>query len=187
VKNTRTRYSPRVKCNILLLRHIQYKKIFLSNGGWNYWGITCIHVWFKPGHYYNFKIRQIIYRNEQQGTIIEIHSEEGVTKITLSRNIPTVIIISLINLFICFSFAVYLSIYLPIYLSIYLWLYCPGVLWPLFQFLHTPGRTPWTSDHPVARPLHTHRITQTQNELTGTSYSNGIRTYKPSDLAGEGG
>jgi hypothetical protein len=32
--------------------------------------------------------------------------------------------------------------------------------WPLLQFrnhFYTDGRTPWTSDQPVARPLHTHR------------------------------
>jgi hypothetical protein len=41
--------------------------------------------------------------------------------------------------------------------------------WPLFQFpnnFHTVGRTPWTSDQPVARPLPTHRTTQTENKLT---------------------
>jgi hypothetical protein len=33
--------------------------------------------------------------------------------------------------------------------------------WPLFQFLnlYTAGRTPWTGDQPVARPLPTHRTT----------------------------
>jgi hypothetical protein len=39
--------------------------------------------------------------------------------------------------------------------------------WPLFQFLnpYTVGRTPWTGDQPVARPL----PTQTQNKRTQTS------------------
>jgi hypothetical protein len=43
--------------------------------------------------------------------------------------------------------------------------------WPLFQFLnlYTVGRTPWTRDQPVARPLPTHRTTQTQNKRTQTS------------------
>jgi hypothetical protein len=43
--------------------------------------------------------------------------------------------------------------------------------WPLFQFLnpYTVGRTPWTGDQPVARPLPTHRTTQTQNKRTQTS------------------
>jgi hypothetical protein len=31
---------------------------------------------------------------------------------------------------------------------------------------YTDGRTPWTSDQPVARPLPTHRITQKQNKRT---------------------
>jgi hypothetical protein len=43
--------------------------------------------------------------------------------------------------------------------------------WQLFQFLnlYTVGRTPWTRDQPVARPLPTHRTTQTQNKRTQTS------------------
>jgi hypothetical protein len=43
---------------------------------------------------------------------------------------------------------------------------------PLFHFgfliLYTVGRTPWTGDQPVARPLPTHRTTQTQNKRTHT-------------------
>jgi hypothetical protein len=37
---------------------------------------------------------------------------------------------------------------------------------PLFQFLnlHKLGRIPGTADQPVARPLPTHRTTQTQNK-----------------------
>jgi hypothetical protein len=48
----------------------------------------------------------------------------------------------------------------------YLWLYSPCELWPLFQFLnlYTVGRTSWTGDQPVARPLPTHRTTRTQNK-----------------------
>jgi hypothetical protein len=44
--------------------------------------------------------------------------------------------------------------------------------WPLLQFhnrFYTDGRTPWTSDQPVARPLPTQRKTQTQNKRTQTS------------------
>jgi hypothetical protein len=43
--------------------------------------------------------------------------------------------------------------------------------WPLFQFLnlYTVSRNPWTGDQPVARPLPTHRSTQTQNKRTQTS------------------
>jgi hypothetical protein len=46
--------------------------------------------------------------------------------------------------------------------------------WPLLQFrnlFYTDGRTRWTSDQPVARPLPTHRTTQTQNKRTETSIS----------------
>jgi hypothetical protein len=43
--------------------------------------------------------------------------------------------------------------------------------WPLFQFLnlYAVGSIPRTWDQPVARPLPTHRATQTQNKLTHTS------------------
>jgi hypothetical protein len=43
--------------------------------------------------------------------------------------------------------------------------------WLPFQFLslYTVGRTPWTGDQPVARPLPTHRTIQTQNKRTQTS------------------
>jgi hypothetical protein len=37
--------------------------------------------------------------------------------------------------------------------------------WPLLQFrnlFYTFGRTPWTSDQPITRPLPTHMSTQTQ-------------------------
>jgi hypothetical protein len=57
-------------------------------------------------------------------------------------------------------------------LSICLWLCSPSVgPWPLFQFLnlYAVGRTPWLGDQPVARPLPTHRTTQTQNKLRETS------------------
>jgi hypothetical protein len=39
----------------------------------------------------------------------------------------------------------------------------------LLQFrnpFYTDGRTPWTGDEPVARPLPKHRIPQTQNKST---------------------
>jgi hypothetical protein len=41
--------------------------------------------------------------------------------------------------------------------------------WHLLQFrnlFYTDGRTPWTSDQPVARSLPTHRTTQTQKKGT---------------------
>jgi hypothetical protein len=42
-----------------------------------------------------------------------------------------------------------------------------SVSWSFFAV----GRTPWTGDQPVARPLPTHRTTQTQNKHTQTSMS----------------
>jgi hypothetical protein len=35
-----------------------------------------------------------------------------------------------------------------------------------FLILYTAGRTPWTGDQPVARPLPTQRTTQTENKRT---------------------
>jgi hypothetical protein len=58
-------------------------------------------------------------------------------------------------------------------LSIHLRLCSPCGPWTLFQFLnlYTVGRTPWTEDQPVTRPLATHRTTQTQNKRTQISMS----------------
>jgi hypothetical protein len=54
-------------------------------------------------------------------------------------------------------------------LLLLLWLYSPlfdfGRFFS-FSILYTVGRTPWTGDQPVARPLPTHRTTQTQNKCT---------------------
>jgi hypothetical protein len=43
--------------------------------------------------------------------------------------------------------------------------------WPFFSFLilYTVGSSTWTGEQPVARPLPTHRTTQTQNKRTQTS------------------
>jgi hypothetical protein len=55
------------------------------------------------------------------------------------------------------------------------WLYSPLFDPDLFfsfvilVFFYTVGRIPWTIDQPFARPLPTHRTTQTQNEHTRTS------------------
>jgi hypothetical protein len=53
--------------------------------------------------------------------------------------------------------------------------------WSLIQFLnlYTVGRSPWTGDQPVGRPLPTHRTTQTQNIHTHTDIHalSGIRTH----------
>jgi hypothetical protein len=58
------------------------------------------------------------------------------------------------------------------YLSVYLWLYSPllklGRCFSFFIF-YKVGRTPWTGDQPVARPLTAHRTAQTQNKGTQTS------------------
>jgi hypothetical protein len=56
--------------------------------------------------------------------------------------------------------------------TIYLRLYGPlSNLVRFFSFLilYTVGRIPWTGDQTVARPLPTHRTTQTQNKRTQTS------------------
>jgi hypothetical protein len=69
-------------------------------------------------------------------------------------------------------------IYLFIYLFIHAFIHSSMALqpfvgpWPLLQFcniFYTDGRTPRTSDQPVARPLPTYRTTQTQNKCTHTS------------------
>jgi hypothetical protein len=56
--------------------------------------------------------------------------------------------------------------------SIYLWLYRPLLgLGRFFSFFisYAVGRTPWTGDQSVARPLSAHRTAQTQNKHTQTS------------------
>jgi hypothetical protein len=56
------------------------------------------------------------------------------------------------------------------YSFIHQWLYSPllgpGLFFSYVIFFYTVGRTPWTSDQPVARPLPTRRTTQTQNKRT---------------------
>jgi hypothetical protein len=96
-----------------------------------------------------------------------------------------------IYLSICLS--IYLSVCLSVYLSIYLFNYpclysCCG-LWLLSQFLnlHTVGTSPWTVNQHVARPLPTHRTTQTQRKRTsGIHVLSGIRKHDPSVPAAEG-
>jgi hypothetical protein len=65
-------------------------------------------------------------------------------------------------------------------------------LWALTAFqspdLFTTGRTPWTSDQLVARPLPKHRTAQTQNKHIYTPNIhalNGIRTYDHSIWASD--
>jgi hypothetical protein len=61
--------------------------------------------------------------------------------------------------------------------------------WLLFSFLiiFTVGRTPWTEDRAVARPLPTHRTTQTHHKSRHTDIhaSSEIRTCDPRVRAGE--
>jgi hypothetical protein len=70
-------------------------------------------------------------------------------------------------------------------LLIYVRLYSLCGPWSLFRLLnvYTVGRTPWTGDQPVARPLLTHRTAHTA-EIHASS---GIRTHDPSVRAGEDG
>jgi hypothetical protein len=59
--------------------------------------------------------------------------------------------------------------------------------WPLLEFrnlFYTVFRIPWTSDQPVARPLPTHRTTQTQNKRTQASML--WVGLEPTTRAGEG-
>jgi hypothetical protein len=59
-----------------------------------------------------------------------------------------------------------------LYFSILLWFYSPllGIgRFLSFLILYTVGRTPWTGDRPVVRPLPTHRTTQTHNKRTQIS------------------
>jgi hypothetical protein len=61
--------------------------------------------------------------------------------------------------------------------------------WPLLQFrnlFYTDGMTPWTGDQPLARPLPTHRTTQTQNKRAHRHPClEWIRTHDPSVRASE--
>jgi hypothetical protein len=56
---------------------------------------------------------------------------------------------------------------------IHQWLYYSPLLGPghflSFVILYTVGRTSWTGDQPVARPLPIYRIAQTQNKCTQTT------------------
>jgi hypothetical protein len=73
--------------------------------------------------------------------------------------------------------------------SVFHWLYIPVGPWPLiFQFHDhfTDGRTPWTSDQLVARPLPKHRTTWTQNKHIPNIHTLcGIRTHDPGFRASE--
>jgi hypothetical protein len=60
--------------------------------------------------------------------------------------------LGLATVFYCLRFET--SLFVPSYDS-------PGLFFSFVTFFYTDGRTPWTSDQPVARPLPTHRTTQT--------------------------
>jgi hypothetical protein len=60
------------------------------------------------------------------------------------------------------------TIYVPMILRPFL--LGPGRFFS-FLILYTAGRTPWTGDQPIARPLFTQRTTQTQSKRTQTSMS----------------
>jgi hypothetical protein len=66
------------------------------------------------------------------------------------------------------------------------WLYSPllgpGLFNNFLIFFYTDGRTVWTSDQPVARPLPIHRTTLTRNKRT---HRHGIRTHDLSIRASE--
>jgi hypothetical protein len=58
----------------------------------------------------------------------------------------------------------------------------PWLLLQLLNLFYTGGRTPWTSDQPVSRPLPTHSTTHTHTDIHALS---GIRTHDPSVRASE--
>jgi hypothetical protein len=68
------------------------------------------------------------------------------------------------------------------YISIYLWLYCPWLgprlLFSFVIFFYTPGRSHWTSDELVARPLPTHRTTQTQTYMPRVGFEPTIPAFE---------
>jgi hypothetical protein len=72
-----------------------------------------------------------------------------------------------------------------------LWLYSPFLdfgRFSSFVILYTVGRTPWTGDQPVARPLPTHRTTQIQNKgIHRHPCLELVRTHDPRVRVGEDG
>jgi hypothetical protein len=66
---------------------------------------------------------------------------------------------------------------------IYLWLYSPllglGRFFSFFIF-YTVGKSPWTGDQPVAKPLATQDSTNTEKTHTDIHALSGIRTNDPS-------
>jgi hypothetical protein len=69
---------------------------------------------------------------------------------------------------------------ISIYLSTYLRFYSFSGLWPLIQFLnpYRVDRAPWTGNQPVARPLPTHRRTQTQIPMPRVGFEPTIPVFE---------
>jgi hypothetical protein len=99
-----------------------------------------------------------------------------------------------LSIYLYVSLSIYLYVCLSVYLSIYLSACLFMALQPfvgpclLLQFLnlHTVGKTPWTGDQPIAKPLpahtgqHKHRINAHRHYA-----SSGTRTYDASVRASE--
>jgi hypothetical protein len=66
------------------------------------------------------------------------------------------------------SITIHPSVSLPTYLRLYSPLLDLGHFFS-FLIFYTVGRTRWTGDQPIARPLPTYRTSQTQNKHTQTS------------------
>jgi hypothetical protein len=87
--------------------------------------------------------------------------------------------------------SIHLFIHPSIHLSKYLSVYGSTVLlFDLgrsinFVILYPVGRTPWTGDQPVTRPLPTHRTTQTEKTHTNIHALSRIRTHDLSVRASE--
>jgi hypothetical protein len=106
----------------------------------------------------------------------QVHLEES-ENINEKHNYPfwvRVMIVFLVNIAIYSSWN-FKKGNLPVSLSVRPSIYCSTVLlldfgrFFSFLILYTVGRTPWRGDQPVARPLRTHRTTQTQYKRTQTS------------------
>jgi hypothetical protein len=89
-----------------------------------------------------------------------------------------------ISTYISICLPVYLSIYPSVCLSVCLSIYGSTVLllelgrFFNFLILYTDGRTPWTGDQPVARPLPTHRTTQTQTSIPWVGFEPTIPAFE---------
>jgi hypothetical protein len=81
--------------------------------------------------------------------------------------------------------SVFVFLFLSLFFILLLWFYSPLLgLGRFFSFLilYTVGRTPWTGDQSVARPLPIHRINAHNTDIHALS---GIRTHDLSVRASE--